>query len=217
MSLDNRRKYAGAVTAGWKAYNITGDRRSGIGEWNDAELGQYLATGHAEGRGTAAGPMGEAIDLSLSNLTPSDIGALVVYLRSIPAIANGDHPAPVTRLAPAAPKLGVAGGFDPKGKRIFEGACASCHDWSGRGSLDPWATLTGSRAVNDPSATNVAQVVIAGARRRTATGSSYMPAFGEAYSDDEISAVANYVTSRFGAKPSTVTPKEVAALRKAAS
>jgi mono/diheme cytochrome c family protein len=217
MSLDNRRKYAGAVTAGWKAYNITGDRRSGIGEWNDAELGQYLATGHAEGRGTAAGPMGEAVDLSLSHLTPSDIGALVVYLRSIPAIANGDHPAPVTRPAPAVPKLGVAGGFDPKGKRIFEGACASCHDWSGRGSLDPWATLTGSRAVNDPSATNVAQVVIAGARRRTATGSSYMPAFGEAYSDDEISAVANYVTSRFGAKPSTVTPKEVAALRKAAS
>ena len=27
-----------------------------------------------------------------------------------------------------------------------------------------------------------------------------MPAFGNAYSDDEIAAVANYVTARFGSK-----------------
>ena len=43
-----------------------------------------------------------------------------------------------------------------------------------------------------------------------------MPAFGSAYSDDEIAAVANYVTARFGAKPSSVTPKQVRVLRRAA-
>jgi mono/diheme cytochrome c family protein len=42
-----------------------------------------------------------------------------------------------------------------------------------------------------------------------------MPAFGHAYSDAEIAGVANYVTVRFGARPSSVTPKQVAALRKA--
>jgi mono/diheme cytochrome c family protein len=71
--------------------------------------------------------------------------------------------------------------------------------------------------VNDPTATNVAQVVISGAKRRTADGLTFMPAFGHAYSDAEIAAVANYVTARFGAKPSSVTAKEVAALRAAAS
>ncbi|QDW40527.1 cytochrome c [Bradyrhizobium sp. KBS0727] len=71
--------------------------------------------------------------------------------------------------------------------------------------------------MNDPTATNVAQVIIAGANRRTATGHSFMPAFGRAYSDDEIAAVANYVTGRFGATPSRVTSEQVAALRKAAS
>jgi mono/diheme cytochrome c family protein len=161
--------------------------------------------------------MGEAVDLSLSHLTPSDIAALIVYLRSILAVATPDQPAPVIHPAPAAPKLGVAAGFDLKGKRIFEGACASCHSWTGQGSLTPWATLTGARAVNDPTATNVAQVVISGANRRTATGLSFMPAFGNAYTDDEVAAVANYVTARFGAKPSNVTPSQVAALRKAAS
>ena len=41
-----------------------------------------------------------------------------------------------------------------------------------------------------------------------------MPAFGNAYSDDEIAAVANCVTARFGAKGSTLTAKNVAELRK---
>ena len=40
-----------------------------------------------------------------------------------------------------------------------------------------------------------------------------MPAFGAAYSDDEIAAVANYVTRRFGSEPSKVTAREVAGLR----
>jgi mono/diheme cytochrome c family protein len=217
QSLDNHRKYAGAVAAGWKAYNITGHRLSGVGGWSDAELAQYLSAGHAAGRGTAAGPMGEAVDLSLSHLTASDIAALVSYLRSVPAVSTPDQPAPAIHPAPAAPKLGVADGFDPKGKRIFEGACASCHNWTGQGSLNAWATLTGVRAVNDPTATNVAQVVISGADRRTATGLSFMPAFGRAYTNDEIAAVANYVTARFGAAPSNVTSRQVAALRKAAS
>jgi mono/diheme cytochrome c family protein len=217
QALDNRRKYAGAVAAGWKAYNITGHRLDGVGAWSDAELAQYLSTGHAAGRGAAAGPMAEAVDLSLSHLTPSDIAALVVYLRSIPPLATPDQPPPALRPAPPAAKQGLAADYDPKGKRIFEGACVSCHSWSGQGSLNEWATLTGGRAVNDPTATNVAQVVISGAKRRTADGLTFMPAFGHAYTDDEIAAVANYVTARFGAKPSNVSPTQVAALRKAAS
>jgi mono/diheme cytochrome c family protein len=33
-----------------------------------------------------------------------------------------------------------------------------------------------------------------------------MPAYGGAYSDSEIAAVANYVTARFGAQHSAITP-----------
>jgi mono/diheme cytochrome c family protein len=215
QALDNRQKYAGAVAAGWRAFNITSDRLTGVGGWSDAEMAQYLSQGHAPGRGTAAGPMGEAVDLSLSHLTPSDIRALVTYIRTAPAVATPSQPPPVAGPAPAAHNQGVADGSNPRGKQIFEGACVSCHSWSGTGSLTTLATLNGSRAVNDPTATNVAQVVISGAQRRTPSGLSVMPAFGHAYSDAEIAAVANYVTARFGAKPSNVTTKQVEALRKA--
>jgi mono/diheme cytochrome c family protein len=42
-----------------------------------------------------------------------------------------------------------------------------------------------------------------------------MPAFGSAYSDDEIASVANYVTARFGTKASDLTAEKVAKLRSA--
>jgi mono/diheme cytochrome c family protein len=71
------------------------------------------------------------------------------------------------------------------------------------------ATLVGAHAVNDPSAINVVQVVLAGTNRPGV----HMPAFGAAYSDVEVAAVANYVTARFGARPSTVTEADVASLR----
>jgi len=214
QALDNRHKYTGAVAAGWRAFNITSALRTGIRGWDAHELAQYLSQGHAPGRGTAAGPMGEAVDLSLSHLTPTDIAALITYLRSIPGAETGDQPPPQNEPAPAGHRLAAADTAAPLGKKIFEGACIGCHAWSGAGALTGLAELTGSRAVNDPEATNVAQVVILGANRRTAHGQSVMPAFGNAYSDAEIAAVANYVTARFGSRPSAIGPKQVAALRK---
>jgi len=210
-ALDNRRKFAGAVTDGWRAYNISGDAKSGIGGWSDAELLAYLSAGHAAGHGTAAGPMGEAVDESFSQMPPEDLRALAAYVRSVPAVASPDLPAPLLTPASESYRIGPA---DTRGRMVFEQACASCHSWTGVSPLSPFATLTGARAVNDPSAINVAQVVISGARRRTPDGLVTMPAFGAAYSNAEIAAVANYVTGRFGRAGSAVTEDEVAALRR---
>ncbi len=215
FALDNRKKFTGAITAGWRAYNITSDKTTGIGGWRDEDLAAYLATGHATGHGSASGPMGEAVDHSFSQFPPEDIRALVVYLRSVPAIASPDLPATLAPPAPASHKQG-GGTSDARGKMVFEGACVSCHGWTGESSISPFATLTGAWAVNDPAATNVAQIVISGTSRHT-DGALSMPAFGNAYSDVEIAAVANYVTARFGAKGSQLTAQDVAELRKQAS
>src|SRR5215470_7883469 len=210
FALDNRRKFSGAVAAGWRAYNITADKGTGIGSWSDDELVAYLAQGHATGRGTASGPMAEAVDRSFSQMAPSDIRALVTYLRSIPALASSE-PATIAAAAPASPKEGGAVA-DALGRRVFAQACASCHSWTGVSALSPFATISGSRAVNDPAATNVAQIVISGTQRFT-PGAMSMPAFGSTYTDSEIAAVANYVTGRFGSGASKLTAKDVAELR----
>jgi mono/diheme cytochrome c family protein len=216
FAVNNGKKFAGAVTAGWRAFNITSDKASGLGAWSDDDIASYLSIGHATGHGTASGPMGEAVDNSFSYLAPEDIRAVVTYLRTVPAIASTDLPA--TR-APAASPSPKAGGLtaDSRGKTVFEGACVSCHGWTGESAISPSATVTGAWAVNDPAATNVAQIVISGTRRHTPADAISMPAFGDAYSDIEIAEVANYVTSRFGSKASRLTAKDVADLRKQTS
>ncbi len=216
QALDNRRKFAGAVTAGWKAYDITPDKDSGIGGWSDETLTGFLSAGHAAGYGTASGPMGEAVDKSLSYLTPGDIKALVTYLRSLPAISDRALPAPKMTPAPASPRAGVAEAGS-KGGAIFAGACASCHGWTGTSPVLTYATFTGARAVNDRSARNVTQAIIWGVERKTVAGPVTMPAFGSIYSNVEIAALANYVTARFGATPSGITAGQVAQLRRQAS
>lgn len=216
QALDNRSKFAGAVASGWKAYNISQDKQSGIGSWSDDSLAAFLSTGHAPGYGTASGPMGEAVDHSLMYLAPEDIKALVVYLRSVPATADPALPAPKAAPAPASHREGVVAA-DVRGKAIFAGACASCHDWTGQSPVMSFATFTGSRAVNDPSARNVAQAIVWGVTRQGADGPVTMPAFGHAYSDGEIAAVANYVTARFGAAPSAITAAQVAMIRRQAA
>jgi mono/diheme cytochrome c family protein len=155
--------------------------------------------------------MGEVVGASLSRLTPGDIGAIAIYLRSVPPVRTPGLPAPA---ALPASDLARLGSFDPRGKEIFEGACASCHSWSGVSLLTNDATLTGDRAVNDPTAVNVAQMVIAGGGRPGAL--VRMPAFGDAYSDAEIAAAANYVTARFGRPGGHITAADVAHLRRAA-
>ncbi|HEV7633952.1 MAG TPA: cytochrome c [Bradyrhizobium sp.] len=216
FALDNHKKFAGAVTAGWRAFNISSDKTTGVGNWRDEDVASYLSIGHAAGHGTASGPMGEAVDNSLSQFAPEDVRAVVAYLRTVPPAPSPDLPATLAPPAPASHKEG-GGTPDPLGKMVFEGACVACHGWTGESPLSPFATLTGAWAVNDPNATNVAQIVISGTRRRTPPGAISMPAFGNAYSDAEISAVANYVTARFGSKASQLTAQDVADLRKQAS
>jgi mono/diheme cytochrome c family protein len=209
---DHRHKFRGALIDGWRAYNITPDPVSGIGTWSDVELAQYLASGHAATHGSAGGPMAEVIAVSSGTLTPSDMHAVVAYLRSVPGLRARDLPSVKVDPASEAPKqMPIA--VDPRGKEIFEGSCASCHGWSGVSPLSSYATLTGGRAVNDPSGINVAQTVLSGAHIHTAQGLALMPAFADAYSDTEIAAVANYVTARFGAAPSHLTAHDLVRLR----
>jgi mono/diheme cytochrome c family protein len=213
FALNNRQKFAGAVQAGWRAYNITPDRSSGVGAWSDADMSHFLSTGHADGRGTASGPMGEAVDESLSHLEASDLAALVSYMRTVASVVTEDLPEP--RVTPAAATFaeGVGSAAEPGGRAVYEGACAGCHGWTGISPGMASATLTGIRAVNDATATNVAQVVIRGGERQAEPGPLNMPAFGSTYSDSEIASVANYVTARFGAKASDLTADQVAKLR----
>jgi mono/diheme cytochrome c family protein len=219
FGLEHGNELAGYPLEGWRAYNITSDTAHGIGAWSDGDIASYLSTGHADGRGSAAGPMGEAVEHSLQYLKPADTAALVSYLRSVPAREGNDpididhNAAPALKSSDAAPAIdtGVA---DAQGLKLFEGACASCHQWNGKGQETPYASLLGSRSVNDVSGGSITQVILQGVKMHIGSNDVYMPSFSSAYSDTEVAALANYVVAHFGDKAGKVTPSDVAARRK---
>lgn len=217
QSLDNRRKFGGGLAEGWRAYNLSSHESSGIGSWSADDFESYLKTGRAENRGSAFGPMAEAVHLSFKRMTDSDIGAIVEYVRSVPPVETPDLP--TVRMQPAAPDplAGASADDNPRGLEIYSAACAGCHGWTGENDLVPHSTFTGSRAVNDPTATNVALATIHGASSLASPDGAVamMPAFGDIYSDDDIAAVSNYVIARFGASPAAITAEDVARLREA--
>jgi mono/diheme cytochrome c family protein len=216
FGLEHGKELAGAELQGWRAYNITADAQHGIGSWSDAEIAAYLKSGHAAGHASASGPMGEAVEHSLQFLADEDVSSLVTYLRSIPArkghqpISVDPKPAPVAASSETTPGAETA---DTEGRHLFEGACASCHQWNGQGQQTPYASLVGTRGVNDVQGANVTQAILQGVKMRVAGNDVFMPAFGTAYSDTEVSALANYVIGHFGGKQGAVTPAEVAKRR----
>jgi mono/diheme cytochrome c family protein len=209
FAMNEHEALAGEELQGWRAYNITSDKMHGIGAWSDNELSEYLSKGHVAGRGTASGPMGEVIEHSLQYLTPSDIAALVTYLREVKPQTIG---APVSSGQPGntiAANAAEAG----LGEQLFIGACAGCHLDNGQGRQTDYAALMGTRAVSDPHATNLTQVILHGSQLNVGHQSVSMPSFGEAYSDAEIAALSNYIVKHFGGQQGALSAADVAARR----
>src|SRR5580658_5218246 len=209
QNLDNGQKFAGAALQGWKAYNITASKQSGVGGWSDEALASYLSTGHADGHSSASGPMAEAVSYSLRYANSDDITAIVAYLRSIPAIENA---AAIAQTPPAATETAPASGL---GEQVFAGNCANCHDWDGKGVQSPYASLLGSRTVNDPDATNLMAILLAGSSAPLPIEHAFMPPFARGHSDDELAAVANFVNYYFGNGTAHVTAADIDKARKA--
>ncbi|WP_368517256.1 c-type cytochrome [Rhizobium sp.] len=200
---------SGAEVDGWKAWNITADKKDGIGWWTDTEIADYLSTGHSAGHGSASGSMREAVDLSLSKLPKSDIDAIVAYLRTVPPVA-GDV---AVRISDQARSPGVseavAGDGLELGRHIFAGACAACHGWEASGQFNPRAAIHGAHSFSDPKGANLLRVILDGSSNAERRTGESMPAFSVVFSDAEIANLANYVLGRFGHIRGSVDEEDV--------
>ena len=74
----------GGVLQGWFSPNLTGDPRSGLGNWSVEDIATYLKTGHNR-ISAATGPMAEVVTDSTSLMTDADLTAIAVYLNDQPA------------------------------------------------------------------------------------------------------------------------------------
>lgn len=219
MGQKNDQALSGGSLGSWYAPNITPDRQSGIGNWSDAEIAQYLKTGHVAGKAQAAGPMAEAVEHSLQYLSSDDIQAMVAYLRQIPAVAQPDSQARDQQGKPAQTEALLRATAQPDaGWAVYSSTCANCHQADGSGNAF-YPSLFHNTATGAAEADNLIATIVYGVHRTVDGKPVDMPGFGpEAFftdrlSDQQIADVSNYVLKNFGNASLNVTAEQVKTVR----
>ncbi|MBN3767255.1 cytochrome c [Burkholderia sp. Ac-20365] len=219
QGLKTSERLSGAIQAGWHAYNITPHKTSGIGEWSDQEIVDYLSTGIAQGRANAAGPMADVVSDSTQYLNREDLRSIATYLHSLKPVDRGEPRARAAWGSPASDAIALRGvrmdGVN--GAQLFLANCASCHHWTGEGvgasAPGAYPSLIHNSVAGAGDANNLTMVILHGVRRTTKDADVLMPAFDGELSDAQIAALTNYVTKQFGNPQSTVSVEDVGRLR----
>jgi mono/diheme cytochrome c family protein len=192
----------------WYASPLTSDAETGLGDWLLTDIADLLKTGVSR-RGAVFGPMAEVVSGSLQHLSTEDIGAMAVYLKSIPKSDKATEVATVQ----------VAGDTDAvlkQGKKSYEQHCAACHADDGTGAPPVYPSLAGNRALTVQGAVNPIRIVLNGGYPPVTQGNPRpygMPPFSHVLSDSEVAAVVSYVRASWGNQGAPVSPVAVGRLR----
>ncbi|MFO1248879.1 MAG: cytochrome c [Alphaproteobacteria bacterium] len=202
FGADKAAALTGAVLQGWYAPDLTGDVGAGLGSWSQADIVEYLQTGH-NSRSMASGPMAEAVENSTSKMNDADLKAIAVYLKDLP---------------PSRGNGGGATGIEAQmksGAALYDISCAACHDRNGKGSLI-FPPLAGNPVVRQIKADSIVRMVLAGgkgaATPKAPTGPG-MPSFGWRLNDGQVADILTYVRNNWGNRAPAVSPETVARIR----
>jgi mono/diheme cytochrome c family protein len=188
----------------WYAPSLTSDEEIGLGDWDIQHITGLLKNGVSP-RGTVLGPMAEVVGASLQHLSDADVGAMAVYLKSLPR--QKEASAAKERVSPDQ----VASVLELGGK-IYKNHCVDCHQASGKGQWPAYPPLASNHAITMPSPVNAIRVVLNGgfAPSTAANPRPYgMPPYGPLLNDGEVAAVVSYIRNSWGNKAPVVSAAEV--------
>ncbi len=204
---------AGASLDNWSATDLAGDVNFGLGRWSEADLLQFLKTGH-NASATAFGSMIDVINYSTQYLTDEDNAAMAHYLKSLPP-AHGDT-TPITADGSATTKALQARQFTAAGSRNYVTLCAGCHGFDGRGSAPYIPSLAGNPAVLDPDPVSLINITLNGSSPIVVGGrpDAYrMVSFRTSLDDQQLADVVSFIRSGWGNNAGAVKPGAVSELR----
>lgn len=192
---------SGGFADGWEAPALNTMAKGPVG-WTEDAFYDYLRSGHSRDHGSAAGPMAHVVEV-MQPLPDSDIRAMANYLASLNK--DGDPAkAAVQSQAAIAASDGArrdAALVSPKGERIFNGACATCH--AGHTVLSSLA-LNSNLHADMPD--NVIQAILGGVEApailaattgREAPEVMSMPSFRNTLSESQLKDLTTYLRARF--------------------
>jgi mono/diheme cytochrome c family protein len=147
--------------------------------------------------------MSEVVINSTSRMGDSDIRAIAVYLKSLPAGP------PEPQVAPPSPAQ-MAGG-----EKIYRGACVACHEIDGSGAPRIYPPLPGNANLQSADPLSTIRIILDGAETITtprAPNKGSMPGYAK-LSDQEIADVSTYIRNAWGNAAPAVTATDVARAR----
>ncbi len=203
---------AGAELDACYAPSLCGDMRTGLGTWSTKDIGEFLKHGHNR-VGSAFGSMTDVINNSTSYFSASDIDAIAVYLKSLPArsaqqpVAYDNATTDALRNSPTT----------QPGAAIYASDCASCHGFDAKGFTSYMPALAGNPVVLDENASSLINVLLNGSVPLVAEGTpdAYrMPQFRPQLSDQDAADVITFMRNRWGNQAPAVAATQVANLRK---
>ncbi len=195
----------GSEVQDWFAPALTSDLRAGLGGWSVDDVVEYLRTGR-NAKSAASGPMGEVIALSTSKLPESDVHAMAVYLKDLPASSTA---------APSA--LAMTDARMQAGLAIYNDNCTSCHVGNGMGVARMFPALAGNAVVQSVNPITLARVVLQGTRAidtDVAPTGPTMPAYGWKLNDDQVASLLSYMRNAWGNAADPVDTAFVTKIRK---
>ncbi len=186
---------AGGFAEGWEAPPLTSLSHAPI-PWSEDELFAYLRTGESRFHGVAAGPMAPVVK-ELAALPDEDIRAMAVYLASFneAAISKPDQDALATRLENLTGARAIS--TSPVGARLYEGACAVCHQVGGPPLFGSRPSLALNSNLHATVPDNLIQVILHGIASPVSSDLGYMPGFGDSLSDDQLAELVAYLRRQF--------------------
>jgi mono/diheme cytochrome c family protein len=168
--------------------------------WNTEALFSYLRQGWHPDHGVARGPMAEVVS-NLSSVRESDVRSIAAYMTSVfgPPTQDRLRQASAVRTQIKSPPV-QSSQTNTAGGSIYAAACATCHD-TDRPLPYGGVNLGLSTAISAPDPRNAANIVLSGIRPVEGERSPIMPGFASSMTDQQISALLNYLRARFSNQP----------------
>jgi nicotinate dehydrogenase subunit B len=186
---------AGGFAEGWEAPALTSLSRAPI-PWTEDELYAYLRTGESRFHGVAAGPMAPVVK-ELAALPDQEIRAMAVYLGSLndTAVDNTAQDTLAAKLETATSTRAVAA--SSPGARLYQGACAVCHEVGGAPLFGSRPSLALNSNLHSTVPDNLIQVILHGIVKPVSSDLGYMPGFKDSMTDGQVAELASYLRRQF--------------------
>jgi nicotinate dehydrogenase subunit B len=186
---------AGGFAEGWEAPPLTSLSHAPI-PWSEDELFAYLRSGESRFHGVAAGPMAPVVK-ELASLPDQDIRAMAVYLSSFNenAINKAEQEALAAKLETLTITRVVAA--SAVGARLYEGACAVCHQVGGAPLFGSRPSLALNSNLHSATPHNLIQVILHGIAAPASSDLGYMPGFKDSMTDDQVTELVSYLRRQF--------------------